>query len=123
MAAAHVPPIWPSDWLRGVLELSVLRILSDGPTYGYAISTSLGDAGFGGVKGGTLYPLLARLEESGFVDVDWRAGDGGPGRKYYALTGAGRARHLEQTRLWLEFTTLTSDFLSPRVAAVPTEGH
>ncbi len=54
-------PSWPSEWLRGVLDLCVLRVLADGPTYGYAITTELARRGFGTVKGGTLYPLLGRL--------------------------------------------------------------
>ncbi|MDD9206873.1 PadR family transcriptional regulator, partial [Georgenia sp. 10Sc9-8] len=29
---------WPSEWLRGVLSLCVLRTLADGPTYGYSIA-------------------------------------------------------------------------------------
>src|SRR5665647_3325439 len=83
---------WPSGWLRGVLELCVLRSVADGPTYGYAIATHLAESGLGTVKGGTLYPLLSRFESAGLVTVEWRAGEGGPGRKYYRLTDAGRRR-------------------------------
>lgn len=60
----------------------MLRILLDGPSYGYAITQRLADVGLGTVKGGTLYPLLGRFEESGFVEVEWRPGEAGPGRKY-----------------------------------------
>ena len=45
---------WPSEWQRGVLDLCVLHILADGPTYGYSIAARLTDAGFADVKGGTL---------------------------------------------------------------------
>lgn len=99
---------WPSEWLRGVLEVCVLAVLADGPTYGYAITSRLGELGLGAVKGGTLYPLLARLEQAGHVSVEWRAGDGGPGRKYFELTESGvRARAQEASR-WLAFTDLTT---------------
>ena len=37
----------PSEWLRGVLELCVLRAMAEGPTYGYAIAAELAAAGFG----------------------------------------------------------------------------
>ena len=40
---------WPSEWLRGVLGACVLRVIADGPTYGYAISAALEDAGIGAV--------------------------------------------------------------------------
>jgi PadR family transcriptional regulator PadR len=98
---------WPSEWLRGVLEVCVLRILLDGPSYGYAITQSLATAGLGAVKGGTLYPLLGRLEASGWVAVDWRPGEGGPGRKFYALTPDGRKHACDLAERFAQFTTTT----------------
>ncbi|WP_122260948.1 PadR family transcriptional regulator [Ornithinimicrobium cerasi] len=98
---------WPSEWLRGVLEVCVLRVLLDGPSYGYAITQSLAGAGLGEVKGGTLYPLLGRLEEAGLVEVEWRPGEGGPGRKFYALTPVGRTHTQALVRRWADFTTTT----------------
>ena len=106
---------WPTEWLRGVLELCVLRILSEGPTYGYAIGAALAEHGLGTVKGGTLYPLLSRLGTAALVEVEWRAGEGGPGRKYYALTPAGRSELERQASDWRTFTDLTRDL----VAATP----
>jgi PadR family transcriptional regulator, regulatory protein PadR len=98
---------WPAEWLRGVLGVCVLRILLEGPSYGYAITRRLADAGLGSVKGGTLYPLLGRLEEAGHLEVEWRAGEGGPGRKFYALTDRGRVHAGEQATRWADFTTTT----------------
>ena len=102
---------WPADWLRGVLGVCVLQVLAEGETYGYAISARLAESGFGAVKGGTLYPLLTRFEDAGLVDVQWRAGEGGPGRKYYRLTDAGRQAWLAQTRDWRTFAELTMAFV------------
>lgn len=98
---------WPSEWLRDVLGVCVLRVLLDGPSYGYAITQRLAEAGLGAVKGGTLYPLLGRFEEAGHVEVEWRPGEGGPGRKYFALTPAGREHAREQATRWAAFTTTT----------------
>ena len=109
---------WPTEWLRGVLGVCVVHVIASGPTYGYAIASALAEAGFGTVKGGTLYPLLARLEERGLVEVEWHPGDGGPGRKFYALTAAGRVEHKRQSGDWLDFTVLTHTFLSD--PATPT---
>lgn len=103
---------WPSEWLRGLLTVAVMHVLVDGPTYGYAIATALEDAGFGTVKGGTLYPLLSRLETAGHVTTQWRQGEGGPGRKYFELTPDGRRELVEQTARWRDFTELTNHFLS-----------
>ena len=101
-------PEWPSDWMRGVLEVAVLRVLADGPSYGYAIAGRLRAVGLGEPKGGTLYPLLRRLEDAGDVVTEWRAGDGGPGRKYFALTPTGSARFALLTGQWRDFVELTS---------------
>ena len=103
---------WPGDWLRGVLDICVLRILADGPAYGYAIAVRLASAGLGTVKGGTLYPLLLRLERGSLVTVEWRAGEGGPGRKYYALTDAGRAELTTTSARWQRFAHRTATFVT-----------
>lgn len=44
-----------------------------------------------GVKSGTLYPLLDRLEARGWVDSRWEEKSAGPGprRRFYKLTGTG----------------------------------
>ncbi|MHA7861295.1 PadR family transcriptional regulator [Tessaracoccus sp. Y36] len=95
---------WPSSWLKGFLEVAVLAIIAEGETYGYEITSRLNDAGFGTVKGGTLYPILGRLEEAGCVDTDWRAGDSGPGRKYYRLTADGAADLRNRADTWRAFS-------------------
>lgn len=103
---------WPSEWLRGVLGACVLRVLADESTYGYAIASRLADSGLGVVKGGTLYPLLNRLEHAGLVESEWRAGDGGPGRKYYLLTDDGH-RELQSTATqWAHFIELTGSIIA-----------
>lgn len=103
---------WPSEWMRGALGMSVLKVLESGPTYGYAIATALEEAGLGSVKGGTLYPLLTRFESAQLVTTEWRAGDGGPGRKYFSLTDAGRAELAQQITDWRAFTAQTLTHLN-----------
>ncbi|MGO4103628.1 PadR family transcriptional regulator [Leifsonia sp. YAF41] len=95
---------WPSGWLRGVIELAVLAIASEGETYGYVLGVRLAEAGLGTVKGGTLYPILNRLEEGGALAAEWRPGDGGPGRKYYVITEAGQQRLTSERQHWLTFS-------------------
>lgn len=107
MEATH----WPSDWMRAALGLSVLKALDGGPTYGYAIVGMLDEAGFGVIKGGTLYPLLTRFEAAGWVTVEWAAGDGGPGRKYFSLTAEGHDELERQTAQWASFTEITRKHL------------
>ncbi|MBM6620137.1 PadR family transcriptional regulator [Micrococcaceae bacterium RIT802] len=102
---------WPTDWMRAVLGLCVLRALEAAPSYGYAIVAELERAGLGTVKGGTLYPLLTRYESAGWVATEWKAGTSGPGRKYFSLTAAGRAALAGQRSAWDRFTSTTLSHL------------
>ena len=49
---------------------------------------------------GTLYPLLLRLERKGLIAAEYRAGSGGPSRKYYRLTPDGVQYLNEFTEAW-----------------------
>lgn len=118
-ATAATDQRWPAEWLRGVLELCALAVLADGAGHGYAVAQQLEAAGLGSVKGGTLYPLLARLEGAGLVRAEWRAGQGGPGRKVFELTPAGHADLVRRTKLWRDFTALTGRVL-PADTSTPT---
>lgn len=103
---------WPSEWVRAALPSAVLALVSDEDAYGYLIAQRLGAAGFGAIKGSTLYPLLARLEQDGTLASTWQEGDGGPGRKYYSITESGRRLLDEHRSAWADFTTKTSAFFA-----------
>ncbi|MET9339675.1 MULTISPECIES: PadR family transcriptional regulator [unclassified Nonomuraea] len=92
-----------ASWLKGVLDLLVLASLTEGENYGYEIAKSLAESGLGQIKGGTLYPVLNRLEEAGLVAAEFRVTERGPGRRYYRLTEQGRRTLTEQGGLWLAF--------------------
>lgn len=101
------------QWLRGVLDLCVLATLVEDERHGYAIAGRLEAAGLARVQGGTLYPALARLEAAGHVTARWEQGERGPGRKYYALTDAGRLLLREQGREWIAFARTTEELIEP----------
>jgi PadR family transcriptional regulator PadR len=91
------------DWLRGVLDLCLLALLNEGEAYGYELARRLEALGFGPVAGGSLYPALLRREKRGHLRAEWRAGTGGPGRKYYALTDQGASALTRETAAWHGF--------------------
>ena len=69
---------------------AVLALMADGGNrwlHGYELCRQ------SGVKAGTLYPLLIRLEEQGHMEAEWQAPSepGRPPRHAYRLTAAGRA--------------------------------
>ena len=119
MTSSVEPNDRPAGWLRGVLEPCILALVSDDESYGYELTVRLEAAGLGKVAGGSLYPALARLEKQGLVTVEWRAGEGGPGRKFYAITPAGRATLDEQAVRWDDFASAVGRLLNGATSAVP----
>ncbi|KGN42449.1 hypothetical protein N801_17455 [Knoellia aerolata DSM 18566] len=99
-----------SQWLKGVLDLAVLAALArETSAYGYTLMASLAELGFEGIKGGTIYPLLGRLEDEGLVRSKWVTGSSGPPRKYFWLTAAGRAELDAGRAGWCAFSaTMTT---------------
>lgn len=90
---------------RGSLELIVLHLLAPKEAYGYEIAAKLAAESDGrlGVTEGTLYPVLYRLERSGFVSVRWDTPSRGVPRKYYHLTAEGRRELATLTQEWMAF--------------------
>jgi PadR family transcriptional regulator PadR len=76
--------------LRGVLDLCALAVMAEGPVYGYELTKRLRDRGLTIVGEGSIYPLLARLEREGLVETYHAASNGGPPRKYYRPSRAGK---------------------------------
>ena len=85
---------------KGTLEGCILKIIDREPTYGYAIAATLRESGFADLTEGTLYPLLLRLERKGLIAAEYRAGSGGPSRKYSQLTPDGAQCLAEFVAAW-----------------------
>jgi PadR family transcriptional regulator PadR len=64
--------------------------MHEAPAYGYEMTKRLRDRGLGIVGEGSIYPLLGRLERDGLVETYRAASNGGPPRKYYHPSDAGR---------------------------------
>jgi PadR family transcriptional regulator PadR len=79
-----------TELLRGVLDLCLLAVMVDGPAYGYEMTKRLRARGLSIVGEGSIYPLLGRLEREGLVETYRAASNGGPPRKYYRASSAGR---------------------------------
>jgi len=92
----------PIDFLRGTLDLLVLKTLSWGPSHGYAIARWIeqctNDAF--AVEEGSLYPALYRLEEQGLITADWGVTDKNRRARFYRLTAAGRRQFEAESRQW-----------------------
>ncbi|MDR3470177.1 MAG: PadR family transcriptional regulator [Devosia sp.] len=89
-----------TEMLKGTLEGIVLAILSGRSAYGYEITAWLRDQGFADIAEGTVYALLVRIEQRGFVDVKKIPSEKGPPRKVYSLNARGREYLEEFWKTW-----------------------
>ena len=89
----------------------VLAILTDGESYGYAILKRVRDLSDGELEwtDGMLYPLLDRLHRLGYVTREWRTTPEGRRRRYYAITGDGRAALAHHKRQWVTVARALGD--------------
>ena len=86
--------------MKGLLELIVLTLLNTKPMHGYEIISSLRKT-FGVYFGpSTIYPLLNKLEKSGYATSAWNTNTDRP-KKIYTLTPKG-----------MELLTSTKDSLN-----------
>jgi PadR family transcriptional regulator, regulatory protein PadR len=89
-----------TEMLKGNLEGIVLAVLATRPAYGYDVTARLREQGFPDLVEGTVYALLIRIEQRGFVDVEKVRSEKGPPRKVYTLNQNGREQLAEFWRTW-----------------------
>ncbi len=89
-----------TEMLKGTLEGIVLAILAVQSAYGYEITARLRAKGFSDIAEGTVYALLIRVEQRGFVDVQKVPSEKGPPRKVYSLNARGQEYLEEFWRTW-----------------------
>ena len=77
---------WKTQLRKGLLDLCVLNFLARDEYYGYDLVQELKTIPALSIREGTVYPILARLEEDGLVVSEVRPSDAGPPRKYFNIT-------------------------------------
>ena len=94
--------------IRRFLEPVLLLLLHQGASHGYDLVSELEPFGLGDVAPGPVYRTLRQLEAAGLVESEWDTeSSGGPARRVYRLTPAGR-HHLAG---WVEELRETDDML------------
>jgi len=101
--------------LKGVLDLAVLAVVRDEDGYGYDIVRRLRESGIGDVGDASVYGTLRRLYSAGALSSYVVPSDGGPHRKYYAITGNGKRLLDEQIGTWSQFAVAMSGLLAPHI--------
>ncbi len=89
---------------KGVLELCILSVLSEGDAYPSEIIERMKDSRLLVVEG-TLYPLLTRLKNDGYLSYRWEESNSGPPRKYFKLTEKGTQFLKELKITWQELVS------------------
>lgn len=119
MANIYVENI-KSQMRKGVLEFCVLLILKRRPAYASELIAALKEAHLIVVEG-TLYPLLTRMKNFGFLSYHWVESTSGPPRKYYELTAMGEsaleALHSLFSDIALSVSILSNNYNQPDSAA------
>ncbi len=108
-------PKYEQQMKKGVLEMLVLKLLSEKEKYGYQLISELKEksGGLFVLKEGTLYPILYRLEDEELVISRWSEPKGKEvSRKYYAVTEKGIAVLEELSALWAGFSERVSAIMS-----------
>jgi transcriptional regulator len=108
------------DFLKGTLDLMILKTLSWAPTHGYGIARWIEQCTDDTlqVEEGSLYPALHRLEERGLVAAEWGVTEHNRKAKFYRLTTAGK-KHLRTSHdYWARFAGAVTKLLetAPRTA-------
>ncbi len=103
--------------IKGLLEGCILGLARHDDVYGYRMVEMLGARGFD-VNEATVYPILVRLENRGFLSAEMRPSAIGPARKYYRLTSQGRVYLEEFMALWLRTRDVVDRILAEREGEV-----
>ncbi|MEO8247638.1 MAG: helix-turn-helix transcriptional regulator [Chloroflexota bacterium] len=107
-------PLPRSQLLKGTTELLVLSILENARLHGYEIAQRIREGATAlALSEGALYPALHRLERRGALSSSWGAGEGGPRRRYYEITDAGRGQLAASRAEWDRFVAEVGAVAAP----------
>ena len=90
---------------KGSAELLILSLIEARPRHGYDIAKLIEQRSDGAVrfKVASLYPLLYRLEQRGWIAGRWVEKPGERRRRFYRLTADGKRVLAAQRDHWREF--------------------
>jgi PadR family transcriptional regulator, regulatory protein PadR len=90
---------------KGSAELLILSLLEARPRHGYELSKLIHTRSDGQLTFhiDSLYPLLYRLEERGWIKGTWVEKEGERRRRFYKVTAEGRRVLARQRKTWETF--------------------
>src|ERR1051325_6728087 len=116
MAMTHVVSrMLDRELKKGSAELLILSLVEARPRHGYEISKLIETRSNGAVKFNvaSLYPLLYRLEQRGWIQGRWVEKAGQRRRRYYRLTSDGKKMLAAQRSTWESFVAAINRITEP----------
>src|SRR5262250_2877 len=104
-----------TEWKKGSAEMLILSLVEARPRHGYEISKLIEQRSGGTVRFhvASLYPLLYRLEQRGWIQGRWVEKSGQRRRRYYRLTSAGKKTLASQRSTWESFVAAINRITEP----------
>jgi PadR family transcriptional regulator PadR len=103
------------DVWQGTLALMVLKNLDVlGPQHGYGIARRIEQISgeLLAVNHGTLYPVLAKLEQEECITTEWGTSENNRRAKFYRITKAGRRQLESERQHWEQTTDIIAKFFA-----------
>ncbi len=90
------------EMLKGTTDILVLASIREGPCHGYDLMERLRrrSQGIFEMGEGTLYPLLYKLEDNGWIEGAWEEAASQRRRRVYRITPSGRKQLVDRAKEW-----------------------
>jgi len=110
-----VSRVFDRELKKGSAELLILSLVEARPRHGYEISKLIEARSNGTLKFNvaSLYPLLYRLEQRGWLQGRWVEKAGQRRRRYYRLTSEGKKMLASQRSAWESFVAAINQITEP----------
>lgn len=102
-----------TQFKKGVLELCILKVISDSDMYGFEIINKLSN--ILDVNENTIYPILRRLTNQKLFDTYTKDSNLGAPRKYYKITSLGLKRLNDYIKDWDMFLLNVNKILNGEI--------
>ena len=109
------------EFLRGTLDVLILKALVWGPLHGYAITSLIRRHSDNALllEEGTLYPALWRLQSKGLLAAEWGFSENNRKAKFYRLNSEGRRQLRQEIKTWEAYAAAVAKVLSATEPPLP----
>jgi transcriptional regulator len=103
-----------TEIMKGTLDLLVLKTLALEPRHGVGIADRIEQTTRGTfqVSPGSLFPVLHRLEQEGFIAGEWSVTPEGRRARYYRMTAAGQRQLTAEKKHWARIALAIGQILA-----------